>query len=64
MEQPPTTEQISQYNIILFSSIALVFIFYFSAMALVNMVTRSLPPPPPPPSPATLPPTLPPNPRP
>jgi hypothetical protein len=34
---PPSSNDIAQYNIILFSSIALVFISYFSVMALVNM---------------------------
>ena len=34
---PPTSGEIAEYNIILFSAIALVFIFYFSIMALVNM---------------------------
>jgi len=34
---PPSGNDIATYNIILFSSIGLVFIFYFSIMALVNM---------------------------
>ena len=34
---PPTSGEIAEYNIILFSAIAMVFIFYFSIMALVNM---------------------------
>ena len=34
---PPSGNDIAQYNIILFSSIFLVFITYFSMMALVNM---------------------------
>ena len=33
----PTYEEIASYNIILFVSIALVVIFYFASMALVNM---------------------------
>ena len=34
---PPSLEDIAQYNIILFVSIAIVLIFYFASMALVNM---------------------------
>ena len=37
-DAPPSTEEIAQFNIILFSSIALVIICYFSMMAMVNMV--------------------------
>lgn len=33
----PSYGEIADYNIILFSSIAMVFVFYFSIMALVNM---------------------------
>ena len=33
----PTSEEIAQYNIILFVSIGLVLIFYFASMALVGM---------------------------
>ena len=33
----PSSFDIAEYNIILFSSIAMVFTFYFSIMALVNM---------------------------
>ena len=34
-DAPPSTEEIAQFNIILFSSIALVIICYFSMMAMV-----------------------------
>ena len=34
---PPSIDEIASFNIILFVSIALVLVFYFSAMALVNM---------------------------
>lgn len=40
---PPSTEEIAQFNIILFSSIALVIICYFSMMAMVNMVRFASP---------------------
>ena len=40
---PPSTEEIAQLNIILFSSIALVIICYFSMMAMVNMVRFASP---------------------
>ena len=42
-DAPPSTEEIAQFNIILFSSIFLVIICYFSMMAMVNMV-RVTPP--------------------
>ena len=38
-DAPPSTEEIAQFNIILFSSIALVLICYFAMMAMVNMVS-------------------------
>jgi len=34
---PPTYGEIAEYNIILFSAIGMVLIFYFAVMALVNM---------------------------
>jgi hypothetical protein len=34
---PPTYDDIASYNIILFSSIIIVVVFYFSIMAMVNM---------------------------
>lgn len=36
-DAPPSMEEIAQFNIILFISIALVLISYFSMMAMVNM---------------------------
>ena len=34
---PPSDNDIATFNIVLFSSLALFFTFYFSVMALVNM---------------------------
>jgi len=38
---PPSYDDIATFNIILFSSIALVFVFYFSIMAMVDMDYQS-----------------------